>query len=136
MPYTLLHIFVLMRYREWMVELAKLPLEKFSWIKKKISGLRFRSSVFSANCSFLRTKRAKVQISLAALFKLATGANGVFYKEQEERWRAICSYVLGIKRGKACWKEQRAWGPVGGLILENFIQSGANLRTKIVYQWT
>ena len=43
----------------------------------------------------------KEQIALAALFKRATGANVVFYKEQEERWRAIRSFVLGTKEGKA-----------------------------------
>ena len=36
----------------------------------------------------------------AILFKRATGANAVFYKEHEERWRAIRSFVLVIKREK------------------------------------
>ena len=38
----------------------------------------------------------------------AMGANVLFYKEPDERCRAIHSFVLGIKRGKAWWKE-RIW---------------------------
>ena len=31
--------------------------------------------------------------------------NPVFYNERAEWWIAISSFVLGIKRGKAWWKE-------------------------------
>ena len=94
------------------------------------SGLGIRSLVFSENslffeseraiCSFKRVYRSccsfrKERIAFTALFVKSDESELLpllilnyqhewfFYKEQ---WIAIPSFVLDIKRVKACWKEQ------------------------------
>ena len=83
---------------------------------------RFLESERAIRCFHFFCKEWQEQIALATLFKWATGASHshrsfyvratgvkvIFYKEREERWRAIHSFDLGLKRRKVLWKE-RIW---------------------------
>ena len=53
-------------------------------------------------------------IALVVLFAKSDESNSLFYKEREERWRAIRSLVLGIKSGKA-GREERVFSSMSTL---------------------
>ena len=94
-----------------------LPCYRYAYVNDKKAGKGIHS--FCANPSFFERKREEKEWiasftlfkrvargNLVPLFKRAMGANVDFYKEQEEGWRAIRFFVLGIKKGKEqIWTE-------------------------------
>ena len=71
--------------------------------KQKCNFL-FSKWEYCSSCSSF----CKGGFSLVTLFKRVTEVNAIFYKEWEEQWWAIHSFVLGIKREKA-WRKEWIW---------------------------
>ena len=71
--------------------------------KQKCNFL-FSKCEYCSSCSSF----CKGGFSLVTLFKRVTEVNAIFYKEWEEQWWAIHSFVLGIKREKA-WRKEWIW---------------------------
>ena len=65
------------------------------------AGLGIRSLVFCANHFFWTSERVN---RFFHCFVKRDKSKSLFYKEEVEQWRSICSFVSNTKRGKAWWK--------------------------------